>query len=179
MAIAPLPGPGPDLGAEPAAEATAVPADPGALLVLAQRDAQIRAGASWLLWIAGLSLVNIAAALGDSDFAFALGLFAAQLVAVLGKTIGVQAGLPAIGYVSGVLAAGMSLVFGALWFPARAGKRWVLLVALVLYGLDLLLLLAILASVGEMDPIGIGIHAWALWALFRAWSAAKPIPSIA
>lgn len=137
-------------------------------------DPAIRGGASWLLWIAGLSLVNVALTAGGSDMSFAIGLVVSQLIAIVGVGIGNQAGMPAIGWIGAVIAAVPALLFGALWFPAKQGKRWVFMLGMVAYGIDLAILLAIVALAGEMDIIGIGIHAWALWALWRGWSATQP-----
>jgi hypothetical protein len=97
-----------------------------------------------------------------------------QLIAIVGVGIGNEAGMPAIGWIGAAIATVPALSFGALWFPAKQGKRWVFMLAMVAYGIDLAILLAIVALAGEMDIIGIGIHAWALWALWRGWSATQP-----
>lgn len=138
-----------------------------------RRNQAIGSGAGWLLWIAALSLVNIALVLGRSDFSFAIGLFVSQLIAVLGTTIADQAGLPAIGWASGAVAVIPALVIGALWFGAKDGRPWVLLLAIVAYGLDLALLVAVLGATHDMDIIGVAIHAWALWSLRGAWLASR------
>src|SRR4051812_44694910 len=91
-----------DVGPPPEAHSAAI--DP-AYVAAVRRAQAIGSGASWLLWIAGLSLVNIALAVSRSDFSFAIGLFVSQLVAVVGATIAHESGAPAVGWIAGVVAA--------------------------------------------------------------------------
>jgi hypothetical protein len=161
-------------GEEPSAASPPSVEGPGAAsLPSAPLDQAIGSGASWMIWIALLTLVNVALTAGGSDMSFAIGLVVSQLLALIGVTIADGAHTPALAWVFAAIAAVPALAFGALWFPARQGKPWVFVVAMAAYGLDLGILLAILLLAGEMDVIGIGIHAWALWALWRGWSASK------
>jgi hypothetical protein len=178
MAIAPEPLPprAPDFGASRGGEPEEdlvpefsnhePPHDP-------QKEHAIRGGAGWLLWIAALSLVNVIAAASGSDFSFAIGLVISQLIAIIGASVALETATPAAAWVFAVVAAAPALAFGGLWFWARRGTAWVFVLALVVYGIDLLVLLGILVSAGEMDVIGVGIHVWALWALFRGWTASR------
>jgi hypothetical protein len=139
----------------------------------AARSHAIASGTSWLLWIAGLSLVNIACALNLADFSFAIGLFASQLVATVGALIAHQSQTPAVTWIACVIALIPVAVIGGLWRAARTGRPWVFLAAMVVYGLDFALLVAFLGINHDMDIVGVAIHAWALWSLWQAWRATR------
>lgn len=137
------------------------------------REQSIRSGAGWLIWIAALSLVNIGATASGSEISFALGLIISQVIALIGAGMATETHSPTLGWVAAGVAAVPAIAFGALWFLAKDGKAWVFVLAMVVYALDLVALLGILAVAGEMDFIGVGIHVWALWALWRGWSACR------
>ncbi len=64
----------------------------------------IERSARWLLWIAGLSLVNIAFTVGGSDFSFAVGLFGSQLAAAVSMAMAAELAMPAITWIGTALA---------------------------------------------------------------------------
>lgn len=139
----------------------------------ARTEQRIRHGAGWILWIGGLSLVAVGGTALGSDMSFALGLTAAQFVTMIGLELGVGAGVPAAGYLGATVGAALALVFGALFVPAQTGKPWAFVLALVLYGLDAALLLALSIATENTDVLGVVVHGWALWALFRGYRAAQ------
>lgn len=149
---------------DPAQFASAPEVDERALLL-----AQIDRHARWLLWIAGLSLVNVAMTVGDSDRTFAVGLFGAQVIAVIAKGIAGEGGNDAILWAGAALAALPALVVGLLYFPSRHGERWALALGIAAYSLDFILLLGLGLFAGETDILGLGIHVWALVSLATAW----------
>lgn len=166
-------------GAQPATSAEAESAPLPPLPTSLDRDVRIRRGAGWLVWIAGLTAVNIVLVVAQSDHTFAAGIFLSQGIAVIGASIASEAGMPAIGYVAAALALGPALGSLLAYFPARRGNVWALGIALALYALDTLLLLGLMAAAGEADIIGLGIHALAVYQLFSAWRAAREPETLA
>lgn len=132
--------------------------------------ASIRRAANWLLAIALLSAVNVALAVAGSDHSFAVGLFVSQFVATVGAMIAADAHAHWVSLAGAVVATVPALAFVALSYPARKGRAWAFVVALVAYGLDLLLLIVL---VGAGDLLGAGIHVWAMFAMLRGWSSAS------
>jgi len=145
-----LPAPAPQL-AEPE-----VPALDEALV------AQLRGGASWFFWIAGLSLINSLAALTGSNWGFVLGLGVTQVIDAIAHQIG-GAG-PAVGFALDLVASGLFIGCGLL---ARRGLAWVFVVGMVLYGLDGLLFLLV------GDWFGLAFHVFVLFCLFKGLQAAR------
>lgn len=99
--------------------------------------AQVKSGASWFYWIAGLSLVNSIAAFSGSDWRFILGLGVTQLIDVLGQSI--EGPGKFIALVLDLVAAGVLVLFGVF---ASKGHLWAFVVGMVLFALDGVLFLA-------------------------------------
>lgn len=108
-------------------------------------------GASWLFWIAGLSLVNFVILLSGSNFGFAIGCLAVDAMAALGH--GGNFVFLAIGALLIALWAGLGVF-------ARRGHVWAFAVGIVFYALDCLLLLV------AFDMVSAAIHGWILFKLF-------------
>lgn len=124
-------------------------------------EKKIKSGASWLFWIAGLTLVNSIVLLCGKDWAFYLGLNVTHIFNFLGQTMG-GAGF-AIALVLDAIAIGALMTFGILGLKKQG---WAFLTAMILYGLDSLLMLL------DISIIGIILHALALYAMFLGWRAA-------
>lgn len=129
-----------------------------------QAVAQLKSGASWFYWIAGLSLVNSLAAFLGSDWRFILGLGVTQVFDALGSQMGGAGKVVTLGL--DVIAAGALVLFGVF-----GNKRhlWAFIVGMGLFALDgLVFLLA-------QDWIGVGFHVFVLYCLFRGLQACRSL----
>jgi hypothetical protein len=125
---------------------------------------QMKSGASWFYWIAGLSLVNSIAAATGSDWRFILGLGITQVFDVLGAEMGGPGKLVVL--VLDLVVAGVLILLGVL-----GGKRhlWTFIVGMVLLALDTILFLL------AQDWIGVGFHVFVLYCLFRGLQACRQL----
>jgi hypothetical protein len=127
-------------------------------------EAQMRSGASWFYWIAGLSLINSVLSLAGSEWGFILGLGITQVFDALGSLMGTAGKFVAFGL--DLIAAAALVVFGVL---AARRQTWAFVVGMVLYALDgLLFVLA-------LDFLGIGFHAFVLFCLYRGLAACREL----
>ncbi len=127
-------------------------------------EAQLKSGASWFYWIAGLSLINSIAAFTGSDWRFILGLGLTQILDAFGHDLG-SAG-KAVVLALDVLAAGVLVFFGVF---AHKRHLWAFVVGMVLIALDgLIFLLA-------QDWLGVGFHVFVLYCLFRGAKACREL----
>lgn len=137
----------------PGSNSTSVPAH----IVAAAR---VRSGASWFYWIAGLSLINSAVVIFGGNFHFVIGLGLTAVVDALAKSAGnVGSVLDVI--INGCIA-GVFFLFGSF---ARKAQKWAFIVGMTVYALDALLLLMV------KDILSVGFHAYALYAIYRGFSA--------
>jgi hypothetical protein len=159
---APAAQPSPGNAAVPVPVATSVPepSTGGFEAMDAAQAAQLRGGASWFFWIAGLSLINSLAALTGSNWGFILGLGVTQVIDAIAQEIG-GAG-PLVGFALDLGAAGLFIGFGIL---ARKGLAWSFVVGMILYGLDGLLFLLV------GDWFGLAFHVFVLFCLFKGLQA--------
>jgi hypothetical protein len=148
----------------PLAAATTVQAAPGlaAPAVDPALDKQMKAGASWFFWIAGLSLINSIATHTGSTFGFVLGLGVTQIIDTIGQNFAPVG--QAVALVLDALAAGLFVLFGGF---ARRGHAWAFIVGMILYGLD-----ALFFALAQ-DWLAIGFHGFALFCLFRGFKACR------
>jgi hypothetical protein len=126
--------------------------------------AQVKSGAGWFYWIAGLSAINTVVFLMGSDWAFVAGLGLTMLVDVVGLAFATELGDVAkyAAVFVDVIILGVVALFGYL-----AGRRqtWAFIVGMALYGLDSLLVL-------WMESwISFGFHLLALYYLFAGLRA--------
>jgi hypothetical protein len=155
-AVAPLPGAVPF--------PTTASADP----LLHQR---IKNGASWFYWIGALSLINSIAALSGSGWRFFIGLGVTQFIDELAAN-GSSAG-KAIALTLDIVAAALLIVFGVL---AEKRHGWAFLVGGILLAIDgVLVLLAALGGGGSFLWISFAFHAWAVFMIFRGFTAARAL----
>jgi hypothetical protein len=125
---------------------------------------QLKSGASWFYWIAGLSLVNSISAVSGSDWRFILGLGITQVFDAFGAGFG--GGGPIVALVLDLMAAGVFILFGVF---AHKRHTWAFIVGMVLFGLDgVIFLLA-------QEWLGVGFHVFALYCLFRGLSACRKL----
>nr|WP_320147011.1 hypothetical protein [uncultured Anaeromusa sp.] len=118
---------------------------------------EYKSGARWFYWVAAMSIINEASFQIHMSWNFAIGLGITQVVNVLFQN----------GIVSGIVTlilAGVFLFFGKM---AHKGYNWAFIVGMIVYSLDGILF--ILAQ----DYIGLGIHVFALYYMYRGMKAYK------
>ena len=131
-------------------------------------ESELKNGASWFYWIAGLSLINSILFMTGSKFGFIFGLGVTQVIDGLGastaETVGNGAKVFSL-LINCVLAA-VYIVFGVF-----SNKRfaWAFIIGLVFYGLDgILCLLA-------QDWLSVAFHAFAGFSIFKGMQAGKQL----
>jgi hypothetical protein len=129
--------------------------------------ARARAGAKWFYWIAGLSMINSIVVITGGNFHFVVGLGITSVVDGVAKRVGNAGSVLDIiinGFVAGVFA-----LFGTF---AVKMQKWAFVLGMALYALDGVLLL------GVKDFLSVGFHAYALFAIYRGYTAAKQVQVI-
>jgi hypothetical protein len=117
---------------------------------------QIKSGASWFYWIAGLSLINSVVALAGSDWGFVLGLAITKVIDIFAREV-IGGGALAVAFVFDVIACGLFILFGVF---AHKNHTWGFLTGIILYTLDGLL------SLLFQDWLGLAFHGLALVFIF-------------
>ena len=137
---------------------------------------QLRGGAAWFWWIAGLSIVNSIIMLSGGQWNFVVGLAITQFVDVIAHMLAtrgnanVALAITAVGLALNVAIAGLFVLFG---FLARKGMIWSFIVGMALYALDGLIFLWL----GSW--LNVGFHAFALFSLYNGLKAARTLRSMA
>jgi hypothetical protein len=126
--------------------------------------ARARAGARWFYWIAALSMINSMVVIFGGNFHFVIGLGITSVVDAIAKRVGTAGNVLDL-VINGFMAAVFAL-FG--YFGAKA-QKWAFLVGMALYAADGMLLL------GARDILSIAFHAYALFAIYRGYTAAQQI----
>jgi hypothetical protein len=130
--------------------------------------ARLRSGARWFYWVAGLSLVNTAAAFAGGHIRFMVGLGITQVVDAVARKAGAAAALPAL--VIDVMIAGVFLAIG-LW--SSRCNQFAFGIGMLLYAADgALLFLA-------HDWVSVAFHALALFYMYRGFAAAQQLRGLA
>lgn len=156
------------LGLQAATAPTTTSADLQKVLEIKLKlEAQLKNSAGWFFAIAGLSLVNTILVMTGAKWHFFFGLGVTEIVDAMAQRLG-SAGIIAA-LVVNVFIAAVVVLFGVF---ARRGQRWAFIVGMVAYGLDGLLFLVF------RDFIGVAIHAYALWAIYRGVKALDPLEKI-
>ena len=128
--------------------------------MLAVAKGNIKRGASWFDWIAGLSVVNAVIAMAQGSIHFVIGLGITQVVTELTRGGGaIGAG---IGFAIALAAAGFFILMGHF---TKQGQKWALIVGIVFYALDALLVLV------AQDWLALAFHAYALFMVAKAFPA--------
>jgi len=134
-------------------------------------EGQLRNGANWFYWIAGLSAINSFIYMSGSDVAFLAGLGFTQLAEGLVDAAienGMPAGLKFVAIALNFMAVAMFALFGYY-----ANKRFsaAFIVGIVLYLLDGLLMLLLNVFFGA------AFHAFALFFIIRGFLACRTLNS--
>src|SRR5262245_50280623 len=122
-------------------------------------------GASWLFWIAGLSLVNTILAVTGAEWTFLGGLG----ITLFASAIAVKFGTATSGLIAlfiNLWAAGLFVCLG--WY-ARKGQKWAFLTGMVVYAIDGLLVL--LAQAWLM----VLFHGFVLFRLYQGFSSCNEL----
>jgi hypothetical protein len=133
--------------------ATAPTVNPG---IRAGLERQVRGGASWFYWIAGLTAVNAVLASSGGFF-------------VIGLQITLELGTGPIALAIEAVAIGLLVLFGVF---AHQAHLWAFILGMALYGLDAAF--ALLAH----NWLGLVFHVLALWFLFTGVKAASALRTI-
>ena len=126
--------------------------------------AQLKSGASWFYWIAGLSLVNSIAAFSGSTWRFILGLGITQIIDALSSHL--ETGGKLVSLALDLCVAGLFILFGVF---AHKCHTWAFLVGMILFALDGLIFLLF------QDWLGVGFHVLVLYWLFRGFNACRQL----
>lgn len=129
---------------------------------------QLKSGAHWFYWIAGLSLINSIIYLSGSHWTFVIGLGVTQFIDAIFVEVAQNAGLigKIIAFIFDLIAASIFVVFGIF-----AGKKynWSFIIGMVLYAFDGLLFII------AKDFLSIGFHVLALYFIYNGFKANKRI----
>lgn len=123
---------------------------------------QLKGGASWFYWIAGLSLINSLIVLAGSEWNFLIGLGLTQVIDAIAKILSTgisgTAGLiiTALAFILDLGVAGLFVLFGWL---AKKHYAWPFIVGMILYALD-----GVIFVLVQSWP-SVGFHAFALFYL--------------
>ena len=137
---------------------------PPAVIEMAKQAQLVRSGANWLIWVAGLSLVNSVLFVAGSNWSFFLGLGATQFSDAIGKEIITGTTGEVLALAVDVVIAG---IFAGLGFVSRNGAQWSFIVGMVLLGLDALLLAWV------SDWAAVAFHGLALYFIVRGFRASR------
>jgi len=121
---------------------------------------QVKSGANWFFWIAGLSIINTIIFLTGAQWSFVVGLGITQLITGVALEFGSLAEI--IAFILTLIFAGIFIFFGIF---SRKRYNWAFVVGMILYVLDGLLLLLV------QDWLSFGFHAFALFWIYRGLRA--------
>ena len=128
---------------------------------------EVKSGANWYFWIAGLSLVNSIILSMGGNWAFIAGLAITQFIDGVFDIIARESGTPAVNVIAFLINLVIAAVFVAFGVFARRGAKWAFIVGMILYTIDgLLYLLA-----GSI--LGVLIHGFALFCLFKGLQSCR------
>jgi hypothetical protein len=135
---------------------------------------QMRGGASWFYWIAGLSIVNALTIRLNVGFSFIFGLGATQLVDALASALAMEipelaAVIIWVAFAIDLLIAAVFVIFGVY---ANRGYRLIFIVGMLLYALDALFFL------WWGDLLGFAFHMFALFGIYRGFRVLRELERI-
>jgi hypothetical protein len=127
---------------------------------------QVKRGANWFYWIAGLSVVNSIILMVGQEMSFIVGLGATQLIdgVVLGmlEETNMPEWIKYVALVMDVLVATIYVMFGYL---ANKGYKAGFIAGMILYALDGLIFLLV------MDVMSMAFHGFAMFCIFGGLKA--------
>ncbi len=137
---------------------------------LFNKEAAVKSGAIWFVWIAILSIINSVIVTMNGNLNFIIGLGITQIVDALSiyhepgslnldKTTGLSINLLIIS------------MFFLIAYNAKRKKAWAFVIGMILYGLDGLIFL-------HKDYLSFGFHLFALFFIFKGFSAMRELNKI-
>ena len=136
---------------------------------------QLKSGASWFYWIAGLSMLNTLLLIIGAKLSLLMGLGVTQLIDALGIAIVSQVG-PTTGMIVRVLAFLVNLAIASVFVLcgvfARKRQLSAFILGMVLYALDVLILLVF------QEWLSFGFHLWALYGLYSGLQAKQKLAEL-
>jgi hypothetical protein len=141
------------------------------LLYQHQRENQMKNGANWFFWIAGLSLINTITYLLNANLSFIVGLGATQVVDVV-ATMLIEELPEALSFLRAaalLINLVIMAIFVGLGWAGRKGKGWAFIMGMGLYFLDSVIFL----MVG--DWFAVLFHVIALYGLLRGYLAFREL----
>ena len=129
-------------------------------------QAQLKRGANWFFWIAGLSALNSAIAYAGSDRSFCVGLGVTGILDYLAGQHGTTMKVVAL-----VLNAFALAIFVGAGILARKGHGWAFLAGMTLYGLDA----GVLCLGLPTSLLSVAFHGLALFSIFRGFQANRAL----
>lgn len=133
---------------------------------------QLKGGANWFFWVAGLSLVNTVVFLFDGTINFVVGLGITQIIDGLALYISTELNpeialfIQIVGLGINLIILGIFVLFGVM---ARKRKNWAFVTGMILYALDVLIL------IWASDLLSILFHAFALYGMFQGLRAVRKL----
>ena len=146
-----------------------VPSPPQAQIIeqKLRLEQALKAGASWFIWVAALSILNSVLSMTGAKLHFIFGMGVTQVVDALANRAG-STGIVLDLFINGIIAG----VFVLFWNLARKGQRWAWIAGMVLYLLDGLILVTF------EDWLGVVFHAYVLFRLFSAFKFLSAYESV-
>lgn len=128
----------------------------------------VKGGASWMFWVAGLSLINSVISYSGYDWQFAMGLGITMVLDGLAAAFKSTFATIFAGCVNA------AILLALVGLGVLAGRRavWAFVLGIGILGLDTALLFAV---AGTEAFFGIALHAWAIYAMFGGMNAAKAL----
>lgn len=133
--------------------------------------AQLKGGANWFYWIAGLSLVNSAIFAFGGDVSFIAGLAVTQIIDAVATQIGGD-GFSAIKAVALVLDLIVFIVFALIGYYANKAINLVFIAGMAVYLVDGVIWLLLESF------LAFGFHIFALIMIFRGFLASREINQV-
>lgn len=132
---------------------------------------QLKGGARWFFWIAGLSLVNSLILFAGGEWGFICGLGITHIIDAIGLMVSEEIGTvgKVAAFVFNLIPAGLFVVFGVF---ARKRYSWAFILGMIFYTLDGLLFLLV------MDLLSIGFHIFALFFIYGGLKAGKRLSEL-
>jgi hypothetical protein len=131
----------------------------------AETTAVLHRGASWLFWIAGLSVINAVILLAGSSWMFLGGLGVTYVAAL----VALQLGSTQVAFVAAFATIWATGFFAVLGYFARKGQQWAFITGMALYAVDLLLVLYVQAWLMVL------FHGYILFRLYQGYASCKAL----
>ena len=134
--------------------------------------AQLKSGANWFYWIAGLSLVNSAIFAFGGQVSFIAGLAYTQIIDALADAAAGERGSPVIHAVAIVFDLILVAIFALIGYYANKAINAVFIGGMIIYAIDAVIWL-LLGSY-----FAAGFHVFALFMIFKGFTASREVNQI-